>query len=470
MISAAGGGAEGGAARATLDSSSPISGHWRLQRGGGTLAGDRLVSEWREGGQSVRKLIVGALALVAALAFTVSGALGSAEQTPGVTAKQIVIGGTFPLTGPAASYAPIPVGMRAYFAYINARKGPDGKRGVMGRRIIWKYYDDGFNPANTVQLTRKLVEEDKVFATVGQLGTEPVFAARPYLNQQRVPQVLVSTGASYWGLQYKEFPWTIGWQPDYIAEGRLYGLHVKANFAGKKIAVIYQNDDYGKDYVYGFRAALGKAYADANIVSQQAVELSSTSVAGEMVRVRGSGATVLAVFQLPNPTARTIATGKAIGYNPEQIYMNSVAAIKPATDGMIGAAGAPYVNGILSVAYLKDPSSPRWNNDAAMKQYRTIMSRYGAGVNADDPQVFYGVAKAETFVQALYKAGKNLTRARLMNALLSLNATNKFALPGVVQKTSKTDHWIISQMQLQRFNSNTRVWAPVGKLVEGRPR
>ncbi len=418
----------------------------------------------------MRKLIVGAVVLGAALAFTVTGALSSAEQTPGVTARTITIGGTFPLTGPAASYAPIPVGMKAYFAFINARKGPDGKRGVYGRQIIWKYYDDGYNPANTAQLSRRLVEQDKVFATVGQLGTEPVLGARAYLNEQRVPQALVSTGASYWGLQYKQFPWTTGWQPDYIAEGRLYGLQVKANSRGKKIAIVYQNDDYGKDYLYGFRAALGKQYADANVVAQEAVETTATSVAAQMTRIRASGATILAVFQLPNPTVRTLATGKALGFNPEQIYMNSVAAIKPAMDAAVASAGAPYVNGIISIAYAKDPQSETWANDAAMRQYRQIISKYGGGLNADDPQVYYGVAKAETFVQVLYKVGKNPTRAGLMNALLSMNYANRFLLPGVVQKTSRTDHFIVSQMRLQRFNSTTKLWVPFGQLVEGRPR
>jgi branched-chain amino acid transport system substrate-binding protein len=413
--------------------------------------------------------------LVAALALTVPGAFGGAAQTPGVTAKSITIGGTFPLTGPAASYAPIPLGMKAYFSYVNARRAskaedPARRRGVLGRRIVWKYYDDGYNPANTAQLSRRLVEQDKVFATVGQLGTEPVLGARAYMNQQKVPQALVSTGASYWGLQYKEFPWTTGWQPDYIAEGRLYGLHLKANFAGKKIAIVYQNDDYGKDYLYGFLAALGKQYADANVVAREAVEATATSVASNMTRVRASGATVLAVFQLPTPTVRTVATGKALGFNPEQIYMNSVAAIKPAMDGMVASAGAPYTNGIITIAYYKDPQDKKWDNDAAMKLYRTIIAKYGGGANANDPQVLYGVAKAETFTQVLYKAGKNLTRAGLMNALLSMNYPNKFLLPGMVQKTSKTDHFVISQMQLQRYNSTTRLWVPFGRLIEGRPR
>ena len=190
----------------------------------------------------MRKLIAGGVGLVAVLALSVPGAFGSEGQAPGVTARTIKIGGTFPLTGPAAAYAPIPVGMKAYFSYINKRRAPKAldpqrRRGVFGRQIVWKYYDDGYNPANTVQLTRRLVEQDKVFATVGQLGTEHNLAVREYMNSKKVPQTLVSTGASYWGLEYKKDPWTIGWQPDYIAEGRLYGAHMKANFNGKKIGI-----------------------------------------------------------------------------------------------------------------------------------------------------------------------------------------------------------------------------------------
>ena len=418
----------------------------------------------------MRKLIVCGVGLVAALALTVPGALGGATQTPGVTAKSIVIGGTFPLTGPAASYAPIPLGMKAYFAYVNARKGPDRKRGVMGRQIVWKYYDDGYNPANTAQLTRRLVEQDKVFATVGGLGTEPQLAVRDYMNQQKVPQALVSTGATEFSSEWREFPWTIGWQPDYIAEGRLYGLHLKANHRAKKIGVIYQNDAYGKDYLYGFRAALGKQYADQNIVAQEAIEATATSSASQVARIKAAGAQILAVFQLPTPTVRSVATAKALGLNVDQIYMNSVAAIKPAMDGMVGAAGAAYTNGIITIAYYKDPQDSRWDNDAAMKLYRTIIQKYGGGANANDPQVLYGVAKAETFVQALYKAGKSPTRQGLMNALLSLDSPNRFLLPGMKMKTSKSDHFVISQMQLQRYNSTTKLWVPFGQLIEGRPR
>ena len=229
----------------------------------------------------MRKLIVCGVGLVAALALTVPGAIGGPGQTPGVTAKTIAIGGTFPLTGPAASYAPIPLGMKAYFSYINARRAAKAddpqRRGVFGRQIIWKYYDDGYNPANTAQLTRRLVEQDKVFATVGQLGTEPVLGARA------LPEP--AEGAAGARLDRRV---VLGRSSTRSSRGRSAGslttspkgastaLHVKANFAGKKIAIIYQNDDYGKDYLYGFRAALGKTYADANIVAQEAVEATAT--------------------------------------------------------------------------------------------------------------------------------------------------------------------------------------------------
>jgi branched-chain amino acid transport system substrate-binding protein len=416
----------------------------------------------------VRKLIACGVGLVAVLALSVPGAFGSEGQTPGITAKTVTIGGTFPLTGPAAAYAPIPLGMKAYFSYINARKGPDGKRGVGGRQIIWKFYDDGYNPAKTVEFTRRLVEQDKVFATVGQLGTEHNLAVREYLNTNKVPQTLVSTGASYWGLQYKQYPWTIGWQPDYIAEGRIYGAHMKANFNGKKIGILYQNDDYGKDYLYGVRAALGKAYANANIVAEEPFEVTATSLASQMTRIRASGATIFVLLATPTPTIRAYATGKALGFKPEQIYLNSVAATAAFLNIAVGNAGADYVNGSLSVAYLKDPSSPTWDNDAAMKQYREIMAKYAPSAKATDGLYLYGMAKAETFVQALYKAGKNPTRASLMAALLSMNEVNKFALPGVMQKTSAKDHFVISQMQLQRYAHPD--WKLQGKLIDGRPR
>jgi branched-chain amino acid transport system substrate-binding protein len=415
----------------------------------------------------VRKLIVTALALAAAFTFTVSGALGSSQVT-GVTAKTIVIGGTFPLTGPASAYAPIAPAMKAYFAYINKRRGPDGKRGVYGRQIKFIYYDDGYNPANTVQLTRKLVEEDKVFAVVGQLGTEPCLAVESYLNQRKVPQVLVSTGATEFGSDWQQYPWTIGWEPDYIAEGRLYGLDIKKNQAGEKIAILYQNDAYGKDYLYGVNYALGAKYAKQYVVDEEPYEVTASDVRSQMARIKASGAPVFVILATPKFAIQAYAFGKALGYKPSQIYINHVSATSAYLKIAVGAAGAAYVNGSLSIGFLKDPSSPAQRNDSALKQYRALLAKYAPSADPTDILNVYGFAKAETFVQALYKAGKNLTRAGLMKALLSMNAKNKFLLPGIVQKTSKTDHFVISQMRPQRFSNG--VWSNVGPLVDGRPR
>ena len=420
----------------------------------------------------MRKLIACGVVITAALALTVPGALGgsgAAEQAPGVTARSVTIGGTFPLSGPAAAYAPIPLGMRAYFSYVNAtRTGPDKKRGVFGRQLIWKYYNDQFNPAQTDIFTRRLVEQDRVFATVGQLGTESNLAVRGYLNQRRVPQTLVSTGASYWGSQGKEYPWTIGWQPDYIAEGRLYGLHIKANHAGKKVGILYQQDDYGKDYLYGVRnIGLGPTYSRNNISAIEDYPVGATSLTSQMLRLRNSGAQVLVLLSLTTPTVIALRTANALGFKPDAIYMNSVSAIKPVMDPLQANPGNNYLNGLLTIAYIKDPQDARWRNDAAMRLYRDIIAKYGGGANADDPQVMYGVAKAETFVQALYKVGKTLTRPRLMNALTNMDSTNRFLLPGIRQKTGKKDRFIISQMQLQRWNNGQ--WAEVGGVVDGRP-
>jgi branched-chain amino acid transport system substrate-binding protein len=236
-------------------------------------------------------------ALVFATAIAAAAASLSAAATPtgttststtGVTKKTITIGGTFPLSGPASIYAPIPRAMEAYFKWVNQRKGPDGKKGVYGRKIVWKYYDDAYNPAQTVQLTNKLVTDDKVFAIVGSLGTEHNQAIRPLLNQRKIPQVFISSGASFWGLQAKEFPWTIGWQPDYISEGRIYGKWISNNAPKAKIAVFYQNDDYGKDYLKGLEEGLGDR--KDLIVSRESYEANDATYGAQILKQKLSGA------------------------------------------------------------------------------------------------------------------------------------------------------------------------------------
>jgi branched-chain amino acid transport system substrate-binding protein len=422
----------------------------------------------------MRRVSLAGAALIGALLLAIPSAFAKADAAapaPGITATTIKIGGTFPFSGQASSYGPIGVGMKTYFSYINARRGPDGKRGVFGRQIDFKMYDDGFSPVNAVPLTRKLVEEDKVFAVVGTVRTEVNQAVRPYLNSKGVPQVLVSSGASEFGRRSlaKQYPWTIGWQPDYIAEARLYGLDIVRNRPNAKIAILYQNDDYGKDYVYGLKIALGKARADRMIVGEQTYDvLGGSTPAAQLVRLKATGADTLFIVVTPTPTVQTYAIIKQLGWQPTQIYLNSVGAAQSAMVAAVTNAGAATVNGTISAQYLKDAASPAWANDATVKQYKAIMAKYNPRGNPNDGYNFYGFAKADTFVRAMYKAGRNPTRASLMRAMLSFNETTPFLLPGARLKTSATDRYPISHQQVSRFNNGG--WSLVGQLVDSRPR
>ena len=422
----------------------------------------------------MRRVSLAGLALLGALLLAIPSAYARPDAgaaVPGVTAGKITIGGTFPLSGPASSYGPIGVSMKAYFSYINARRGPDGKRGIYGRQIDFKVYDDGFNPVTAVQLTRKLVEEDKVFAVVGSVRTEVNQAIRPYLNEKGVPHVLVSAGASEFGSRKlgRQYPWTIGWQPDYIAESRLYGLDIIKNRPNAKIAVLYQNDDYGKDYLYGLKIALGKARADRMIVGEQAYDvLGAPTPTSQLVRLKATGADTLVLFVTPTPAVQSYAIIKQLGWQPSQIYLNSVAAAQGPMTAAVASAGAATVNGTISAGYLKDAAAPRWANDPTVKQFKTLMAKYYPRGNPNDGFTFYGFAKADTFVRAMYKAGRNPTRASLMRAILSFNETTPYLLPGSRLKTSATDRYPISHQQVQRFNNGG--WSLVGQLIDSRPR
>lgn len=414
--------------------------------------------------------VVFALGVVAiGAAVLLPGAMGGSAATPGVTAKVVTIGGTYPLSGPASSYAPIPVGMKAYFSYVNAKK-TNGKRGVFGRQIRFNVMDDGYNPAQTVQKTKQLVEQDHVFALVGGLGTEPQEAVTAYANQQKVPQIYVSTGATEWGARDKHasHPWTIGWQPDYQAEAAIYGRYIAKNLPSAKIGIIYQNDSYGRDYIDGLNSGLGSH--KSQIVSQQGFEVTDTSVANQVIALRRAGVDTLMIFGTPTPTIRTYATMAAVGWKPQNIFLNSVSATDTFMGIAVARAGAAEVNGSISTYYTKDPANPSWANDAGMKLYKSIMAKYApSNAKVTDGLYIYGMAKAYTFVQALKAAGQNPTRAGLMKAVLNMNdKTNPFLLPGIVTKTGETDFFPISQQQLIRFNNGT--WNPMGQVTDTRPK
>ena len=408
-------------------------------------------------------LIVAPLAASAAVVMT-AGATSSA--TPGVTAKSILLEGTFPLSGPASGYAPIASSMAAYFAYANSQGG------VNGRKINFKYDDDGYNPATTVQLTHKYVEQDHAFALVGGLGTEPQTAVRQYLNDQKVPQLFVSTGATTFDRDWSTYPWTLGWQPDYEAEGAIYGKYIVKNLPTAKLGVLYQNDDYGNDYLRGLNAGLTQQHA-TQIVSTQPFDLTVgiAAVQAAVLKLRASGADTFVIFGTPTPTIQAYIIATKIGWTPAHVITNSVAA----TDTFLTIAtkqGSTITNGTLTVNYLLDPSNPIYNKAAGMKLYRQIMAKYDPKGNANDGLNLYGVAKAWNVVQVLKAAGKNLTRAGLMKAARNMNFSaktknaNPFTLPGVKTFTKGGFQYPISQVTLVRYQNN--VFQPLGTLISGR--
>ncbi len=404
----------------------------------------------------MRRVMLIALAVVAALGVTAS----TATAETGVTAKNVTIGGTFPLSGPASLYATIPVAMKAYFSYINARKGPDGKRGVYGRQIIWNYKDDQYSPPQAVQLTRGLVEQDKVFAVVASLGTEVNTAIRPYLNSKKVPHVLVSTGATTWGADWKQYPWTTGWQPNYQFEGKIYGQAIARNSPNAKIAVLYQNDDYGKDLIAGLEAGLGDK--TSNIVGKEPFEVTAPSVGSQIAKLKATGATVFVLIATPAKTVQAYATAAALKWSPAVVYTNAVSA----TDTFLTLAKAngagELVEKTFTTQYAKDPANPKWDNDAGMKLYKQVMAKYYPKGRVTDGLNIYGVATAHAFVQLLYKAGQNPTRASLMKAFRNWDEANPFLITGIRQKTNATSQFPIHCVQLAKFTNGT--FATVSQL------
>ena len=423
-----------------------------------------------------RALVALVLVSVAALAVSLPGAMARpdsgaapAAAVPGVTPTLITLGGTFPLTGPVSLYAPIPKGMSVYFSWINKRvnKG-DGKRGVYGRQIRWKYYDDEYNPAKTVQFTNQLLLQDQIFADVGSLGTEHNQAIRPILNQRKVPHILVSTGASFWGLQRAQFPWTVGWQPDYIAEGRAYGQWIRTNAPNAKIAVFQQNDDYGRDYLRGLKIGLGSK--TSLIVSEQTYEVTDTSYASQLARQKASGADTWVLLTTPTPTVRALATARALAWKPSTIVINSVAAVDSVMRAASAAtsAGPEYTNGAVSTAYLKNPTNPAYANDPWVKNYYRLMRQYAPEVDARNTFYYYGVAKAYDTVRLLYLAGKNPTRESLMAATRKMDWVNPYMIKGVTVKTSARDGFPLQQIKLVRYGNGS--WSEFGSLIDGRKR
>jgi branched-chain amino acid transport system substrate-binding protein len=390
------------------------------------------------------------LAVLAVAAAVVSAALATPAATPGVTKRTITIGGTFPLTGPAALYGAIPKAEAAYFSYVNAQGG------VNHRQIVFKYYDDGYNPANTVPLTHKLVEQDHVFAVYGSLGTAPTLATRDYLNKLGVPQVLVATGDSYWGAQYKKYKWTIGFQPDYPGESRVYGQFIRNKVPQAKIGVLMQDDAYGENYYNGLVAGLGDS--KAKIVDVEKYDPTQTDISAQIVKLKAAGANVLVLFSLPTQTITALVVTTKIGWQPTT-FINNVSS-SPLFMYLAQKSGA-NVDGDITATYLFDyTNNPNTPN---AKLFKSIIDKYDPGANTLDANIEYAFANAWTMVEALKAAGANLTRQGFMNALENLNTDkNPFLYPGVKLKTTPTERYPIDQQILEQYKNGA--WHPFGHV------
>ena len=425
----------------------------------------------------MRKLIVCGVGLVAALALTVPGALGGAAQTPGVTAKSITIGGTFPLTGPAASYAPIPLGMKAYFSYVNARRA--------SRPRIRQGGGSAWAPDHLQVLRRRLQPgqhgpADAEARRAGQ-GLRDCRTARHGAGARRAGLHEPAEGAAGARLDRRV---VLGHRSTRSTRGRPAGSRTtsprdvstastsRRTSTGRRSRSSTRTTTTERTTCTGSWRRSASSTPTPTSSPAEAVEATATSVASNMVRVRASGATILAVFQLPTPTMRTIATGKALGFNPEQIYMNSVASVKPAMDGMVAALGAPYINGIITITYGKDPQDPKWNNDAGDEAVPLDHREVRRGRERQRPAGRSTASRRrETFVQVLYKAGKSPTRAGLMNALTEheLHATGSCFLAWCRRRRRRTAS-SSARCSSSGSTATTRLWAPFGRLIEGRPR
>ncbi len=412
-------------------------------------------------GRRVKVLVATALVLVVG-AVVASAATGAKSADPGLTSSSILIGSAMPLTGPAAAYGAIARAEEGYFKWFNATRG-----GVFKRQINYKYLDDGYVPAQALQVMRQLVEQDGIFTAFQTLGTEVNLAVRDYLKQRGVPNLFVATGASFWGTQHKQYPTMIGYAPDYISEAKLYGHFIRTKVPQAKIGILAQNDDYGSDYINGLKQGLGN---QANkIIEIQRYELTDTDLSGYVSKLKASGANTFFDIGTPAFSIRMLVAAARLGWNPIT-FVNGVAAPNIYMRAAAAAGASSLVNGAYSTSYGKDPSDPRWANDPAMKAYKAQLGQYCSACNVNDGFSLYGWGVADVLTRTLIKAGKNVTRASLVKAALNLRITNlPYGLKGITLTTSQkcNDYFPISALYLAKYTDGRFV--EFGKVYDGRP-
>src|SRR5471032_286534 len=400
---------------------------------------------------STRQLLVSATA-IAGLALGASSALAQKKYDTGATDTEIKIGNTMPYSGPASAYGTIGKTAAAYFKKINEEGG------INGRKINFISVDDGYSPPKAVEMARRLVEQDQVLFIWGPLGTPSNSAIQKYMNAKKVPQLFVYTGATKWN-DPKNFPWTMGWQPNYQTEAAIYAKQILQTKPDAKIAVLYQNDDYGKDYLKGFEDALG-AKAKTMIVAKASYETSDPTVDSQIVQLQGSGANVFFNITTPKFAAQAIRKAYDIGWKPVQ-YLNNVSS---SIGLVLIPAGLEKSVGIISTVYLKDHLDPAWKDDKGLNDWRAFMAKYYPEGDLKDGGNVSGYGNAQTLVQVLKQCGDNLTHENVMKQAASLKDLQlDVMLPGIKINTGPADFAPIQAEQLARFDG--KEWVRFGEIL-----
>jgi branched-chain amino acid transport system substrate-binding protein len=392
------------------------------------------------------------IAALLAAALASPAALAQKKYDPGASDKAIKIGNTNPYSGPASAYGTIGKSIGAYWKMVNEQGG------VNGRKIEWISYDDGYSPPKTVEMARKLVEQDQVLFLFQTLGTPSNTAIHKYMNSKKVPQAFVATGATKWN-DPRNFPWTMGWQPNYQTEGRIYAEHILKNNPKAKIGILYQNDDYGKDYLKGFKDGLG-AKAGSMIVKEVSYEVADPTIDSQIVQLQASGADTFFNITTPKFSAQAIRKAYDTGWKPMH-YLNNVGA---SVGSALKPAGLEKSVGLISTAYYKDQLDPQWKDDPSVKAWEAFMKKYYPEGNLADQSNMYGYTVAQTLHQVLKQAGDNLTRANIMKQAASLKDFRPDTmLPGIRMNTSANDYAPIESEQLIRFDGEK--WQRFGSII-----
>jgi len=401
---------------------------------------------------SSRQRRIAALA-TAVIALTSGTALAQKKYDTGATDTEITIGNIMPYSGPASAYGVIGKTEEAYFNKINTEGG------INGRKIKFVTYDDSYSPPKAVEQVRKLVESDEVLLVFNPLGTPSNTAIQKYLNAKKIPQLFVATGATKWN-DPKDFPWTMGWQPSYQSEAHIYAKYLMKEKPDAKIAVLFQNDDFGKDYLKGLKDALGAK--SSMIVAEESYETAEPSIDGHIVKLKATGADVFISVTTPKFAAQAIKKLAEVDWHPLHIVSN----VSSSVGGVIKPAGFENSQGILSANYAKDGSDPQWDNDPGMKKFVEFLAKYYPDGNKLDGSVVYGYGAAQTMVKVLQMCGDDLTRANVMKQAASLkDFAPDTLLPGVKINTSPTDFAPIEQLQMMRFKGEK--WDLFGDIISG---